>query len=158
MWRESLLFFVAACAAAGQLGAALYTARLLRFTLTQSSPAEDRAARFGERWTDAAMFHTRTACQNLVNERHNPTKILDDLKADNNKAVNAGNVLNFLEEMALSVNTGRCDEAMAKSLFCGVVVNIWHATEVWAKAQRVERGRPALWCELETLFGKWSKP
>lgn len=169
--RTALLFFAAACAAAGQLGASLYAARVLQMTAqihAESAGAraekeaqlekqllEDAAARFGERWTDASMFHLRKECRALIENRTDPKKILDLVNGNENTAVNVGNILNFLEELSLSVLKGRCSEEIAKSLFCGIVINIWHATEPWVRQQRTNRGRPQLWMELETLYGRW---
>lgn len=101
------------------------------------------------------MFHIRNECRNLVDDRKEPDKILIELQKDRAKATNAGNVLNFLEELAISIEKKRCNEPMAKSLFCGIVINIWHATEPWVKEQRIDRGRPQLWSKLEALYGEW---
>jgi hypothetical protein len=165
--RQTLLFFAAMVAAAGQLGAALYTARILGLTANQNAAAataandaiaavkDDLAARFAERWTDATMFHTRNECRVLINNRTNPSQVMADLQNSESKATNAGNVLNFLEELSIAVLSGRCSEQTAKELFCGIVLNIWHATEPWVRAQRVNRGRPQLWSRLEELYGRW---
>lgn len=154
-WQGPLMFFVVACAAAGQLGAALYTARLLAHTISHANPLEDMAARFAERWNDPQMFYIRDACRTLVDNRNNPDIILTELRDDRKKATNAGNVLNFLEELALSIETKRCSDEMAKSLFCGIVLNTWHASEPWVRVQRTDRGRPQLWRKLEELYDRW---
>ena len=68
--KAPVIFFVAACAAAGQLGAALYSARILQFTMDShreanqklaikeealaKRSAEDAAGRFGERCADSS--------------------------------------------------------------------------------------------------------
>ena len=98
--RAALLFFAAACAAAGGIGLALYTARILQFTVTTQSAAardiatkearlerqwlEDAAARFGERWTDASMFYLRKECRELIENRTDPQGILKTLQSDAN--------------------------------------------------------------------------
>jgi hypothetical protein len=169
--RSTLVFFAAACAAAGTIGLSLYTTRILQFTVNNQTAAtrdmaakearlekqwlEDAAARFGERWTDASMFYLRKECRELIESRTDPDGLLKTLQNDKNKPVNVGNILNFLEELSLSVNKGRCSEEIAKSLFCGIVINIWHATEPWVRQQRTNRGRPQLWAELEILYGRW---
>jgi hypothetical protein len=158
--RTTLLFFAALVAASGQLGAALYTARILGLTADQSVSAvvaakDALSARFAERWTDASMFHTRNECRVLIDSRTKPNQVMANLQGSEQKATNAGNVLNFLEELSIAVLSGRCNEQMAKDLFCGIVLNIWHATEPWVRAQRVNRGRPQLWSQLEELYGRW---
>jgi hypothetical protein len=153
------------------LGASLYTAKVLKFTVqTQNATAielaekearlerqllENAAARFGERWTDASMFHLRKECRLLIENRSDPASILSELNGDTNRPVNVGNILNFLEELAMAVNKGRCSEEIAKGLFCGIVVNIWHSAEPWIRQQRTNRGRPQLWMELGRLYASW---
>lgn len=95
-YRTGLLFAAAACAASGQLCAALYTARLL--THTAKSQAEnfallakaseiahekglaELAMRFAERWNDASMFHTRQQCMEIIENRTDPDGIRKTLK------------------------------------------------------------------------------
>jgi Domain of unknown function (DUF4760) len=55
----------------------------------------------------------------------------------------------------MNVNRGLCDHDIAKSLFCGIVVHIWHATEPWIKSERVRLGRTQAWAELEALYARW---
>jgi RNA binding exosome subunit len=170
-YQNSLIFFAAACAAAGHLGAALYAARILQFTIQSQTEAtktlaekeerlerqalEDAAAKFGERWDNTSMFHLRKECQEIIDNKNNPQQIMTSIKGDKIKDVNVSNILNFLEELALSVNQKRCDETIAKLLFCGIVMNIWHATEPWVKSERTRLGRPPLWIELESLYQRW---
>jgi hypothetical protein len=169
--QQLLLFFAACCAAAGQLAVALYTARILQLAMdTQVATAKavterenktedrllfDTAQRFGERWTDASMVHLRTQCQELIDNRDKPAEIRKLLEANTAMQTNVGNMLNFLEQLALSVRERRCDEVFAKRLFCGIVTNMWHATESWVKEQRAKRGRSQLWAELEFLYNCW---
>ena len=169
--RAALIFFAAASAAAGQVGAALYTARTLRFAVDAQAKAatdleakeaklerqqlEAAAAKFGERWTDASMFHLRKASQQIMDNRTNPAALQAAINEDKNLDLNVSNILNFLEELSVSVCKGRCDETIAKSLFCGIVLNTWHATEPWIRAERTRLGRGQLWTELENLYIRW---
>ena len=170
-YRGALIFFAASVAAAAQLATALYTARVLQFTMNSQIAAEarlmqkesqlevrhlqDSAAEFGRRWTDASMFHIRKQCKIIIDRREKPYEVLNEIKKSDDTQTNVGNVLNFLEELALSVNSRRCDGETAKKLFCGIVVNIWHATEPWVKEQRTTRGRAQLWSEFEALYHQW---
>jgi hypothetical protein len=172
-FRSALIFLAAAAAAAGQIAAALYTARVLQFTMNSQTAAsrdmylKDDATekrllaevsfRFGERWNEAAMFHMRKQCQEIIEKRDQPDEIKNTIAANTDKQTNVGNILNFLEELALAVNEKKCDEAIAKRLFCGIVVNIWHATEGWVKEKRTARGRPQIWAELEALYHRWKQ-
>jgi hypothetical protein len=170
-YKNAMLFFVASIAAAGQLGASLYTARILQFTVdTQAKSAtdlaekeakiekqllEDAAARYGARWVDPAMYHMRKECIGIIDKRNTPDQVKKILQENENQATNIRNALNFLEDMALSVNRGRCDEGIARDLFCGIVLNIWHATGPWVVAERVRLGRTQAYVQLENLFNRW---
>jgi Domain of unknown function (DUF4760) len=160
--RDALTFLAVCCAAAGQLAVALYTIRLLQYTInSQAGPAlesarlADAAAKFGERWTDASMFHARKVFDELLEHKSDPAKVSELIKSSNDKETNVKNVLNFLEQLSYWVITQRCNEDVAKDLFAGIVINIWHATEVWVKYQRAHRGRPQLWAQLESLYTRW---
>lgn len=170
-YHGDLLFFAAACAAAGQLAAAFYSAKVLEFTVqTQretlstgtTSKAEndkryflEKSQEFAARWNNANLFHVRQHCEEIVQNRSNQEAIKDKIDGDKNFSANIKHVLNFLEEMALCVNQQACNEEIAKALFCGIVINVWHATEFFVKEQRTSRGRPQIWRELESLYGRW---
>lgn len=169
--RTLLTFIVTSIAAAGQLGAAIYTARILQFTVdTQNKSSadlsekearveqqllEDAASRYGSRWVDPSMYHTRKECLSVIENRNSPQDVKRSLQEKEDKATNMRNALNFLEDMALSVNSGRCDEKIAKDLFCGIVLNIWHATGDWVQAERVRLGRTQAYIQIEVLFNRW---
>lgn len=170
-YREALLFFAAACAAAGQLAVALYTARILQLTIdTQTASAtalaEKEATRekqvlvtaslsFSERWTEASMFHARKQCQAIIDMRDRPNEIRELLLTNEESRENISNILNFLEQLAIAVREGACDETFAKRLFGGIVTNVWHATRAWVEDQRTSRSRPQLWAELQALYDRW---
>jgi Domain of unknown function (DUF4760) len=168
-WRSIIIFFGAATLAAGQIAVAFYAARTLR----QAADVEEKRLavsighektlketigyEFASRWTDASMFHIRKAFQEVLEKgMREKDKASDFIDEDVGRRANVGNLLNFLENMALSVNSERCDDQVAKKLFCGIVINCWGVTNGWIAHQRVSRGRPQLWIELETLHKRWS--
>ena len=116
---------------------------------------DDAAGRFGERWTDASMFHARKVFDELLEHKSDPAKVSELIKGDKDKETNVKNVLNFLEQLAFWTITEKCSETVARDLFGGIVITIWHATEVWIKYQHAHRGRPQLWAQLETLYARW---
>jgi hypothetical protein len=159
-YRNALIFFVAAAAAAGQLAIALYTARLLQLTINTKYKDEkyilaNAAAKFGEKWIDTSMYHVRKVCREVIESRAKPQEITDAIKADKDKEINVINILNFLEVLSMSVNQGLCDHDIAKCLFWGIVTHIWHATEPWIKSERIRLGRVQAWAELEALYLRW---
>jgi Domain of unknown function (DUF4760) len=176
--REALTFLAVCCAAAGQLAVALYTVRILQFSINSQADAAgsaaaaqegaalaqielekmrlaEVAAKFGERWTEASMFHARRVFDELLEHKSDGERVAELIKGSRQKETNVKNVLNFLEQLSYWVLTARCSEAVAKDLFAGIAINIWHATETWVKYQRAHRGRPQLWAQLESLYIKW---
>lgn len=169
-YRGTVIFFGASLAAAGQIAAAFYAARTLQHSLTVESrrldveekdakrELEDAAYGYAARWTDASMFHIRKDSQDIIEmgmkELAGCTKYIEE---DVNRKANIRNLLNFIEELAVAVHTERADEAVAKRLFCGIVLNIWNVCEEWAKIQRAARARPQLWIETEKLHQVWSR-
>lgn len=65
-------------------------------------------------------------------------------------------VLNFIEVLSMSVQTGEADEAAAKRFFRGIVVEYWQHAENWIKNRRAEKANPRLFCEAQFLYEKWA--
>jgi hypothetical protein len=168
-WKAEIVFFGAAVAAAGQIAAAFYAGRTLRLANNiegQRLAVEERVEKvlqkntvfdFAARWNDASMVDIRIAFQEILAKgAQEKNTISGYIDADPKRKANVGNLLNFLDVMALSVSTLRSDEEIAKRVFCGVVINTWGVTHDWVQHQRTARGRPQLWIELETLHKRWS--
>ena len=169
--KDDLLFLAAACTAAGTLAAAFYSARVLQYTVNSQASSNQAAAQeakisdrryldtkaenFARRWNDATMFHVRQHCSEIIKNRSNPEVIKTKLADDEAFSANVRHILNFLEEIAICINGTRCDEAIAKSFFCGIVLNVWHASEFYVKETRIARGRTEVWADLESLYGRW---
>ena len=167
--RSVIIFFGAAVAAAGQIAAAFYAGRTLRLANNieeRRLAVEERVEKvlqkntvfdFAARWNDASMVDIRIAFQEILTKGAQEKSIIPGyIDADPKRKANVGNLLNFLDVMALSVTTLRSDEEIAKRVFCGVVFNTWSVTRDWVHHQRTARGRPQLWIELETLHKRWS--
>lgn len=170
-YQNTLLFFAAACAAAGQLAGVFYAARILELsaqtnleTTRESSRVRDQdlmkakcdcARQFGSRWNDATIFHVRQQCQNLLDAKGNQDEVRKIIDASDNSKTNVKHLLNFLEELAVSLECGLCDEAVAKRLFCGIVVDLWHSVDFYVREHRTRRGRPKIWVDLEKLYDRW---
>jgi hypothetical protein len=116
---------------------------------------QDAAYRYCERWTSSEMTADRSHAREAAELRRDPGKFRDLLQNSPEKRLAVGNILNFLEQMSLSVAESHCDEGIAKRLFGGVVAIMWQATESWVKDTRNMRGRPRLWAEVETLYAHW---
>ncbi len=151
--------------------AALYAARILQLTANAQTAADefqrslhemniqnrliDKSEAFCARWNDATLFHVRQHCQALIDNRTEPDKIRQMIAGDPGTYANVRHILNFLEEIALSVNKGNCDASIVREAFGGIVVNVWHAAEFFVKEHRSARSRPKIWENLEKLYGDW---
>lgn len=170
-YQQALLFFAAACAAAGQLAAAFYAARVLEFTsrsnlevFQTSSRLRDEerlraqkicAQSFATRWNDATMFHARRHCQALIDEKGGQDHVISLIKSTPDNTTNVKHVLNFLEELAISIDSELCSDDVAKKFFGGIVVKIWHAVDFYVRQHRIDRARPLIWAGLESLYDRW---
>jgi Domain of unknown function (DUF4760) len=170
-YKNSLIFFAACCAAAGQLAAALYSARTLQLSVQLQDEAAARisrvetqelgraAFRFVERWNDPGMLPMRMQWHAILETKGKPDELKKQIEdgpdAEMIKA-HVKHVLNFLEEISLSVIQGYSDEDIAKHLFHGVVLMIWHCMGPWIKEQRVIHTRPQMWVNLENLYSRWN--
>jgi hypothetical protein len=82
---------------------------------------EDCAAKFGERFADPRMFEVRKSCREIIESKSNPEDVMHALQENKDKDIDVGNMLNFLEEITISVNLGRCDEEMVPWRCCPYV-------------------------------------
>jgi hypothetical protein len=165
-----IIFFGAAVAAAGQIAAAFYAGRTLRLANNiemRRLAVEERIEKamqqnsvfdFAARWNDASMVDIRITFQEILTKGMTEKNTISDfIDADAKRKANVGSLLNFLDVMALSVTTLRSDDEIARRIFCGVVFNAWSVTHDWVNHQRIAKGRPQCWIELETLHKRWSR-
>ena len=66
-------------------------------------------------------------------------------------------VLNFFEEVALSVRLGQSDEETVSEAFAGLVLRSYRTYRAWFEENRDTTGRQKMWKELENLAEKWAK-
>lgn len=175
-----VILVAAALAAAGTLGNAYYVGRTLELTVQSENrilarqeelnrqAAErheqdarqarlERSSRFGERWNQPELFHSRKACRQVMDDApKGADHIAKLLEEDLDMAMNIGHVLNFLEEMSISIREEWADEEFCRRLFEGIALKLFDATETWRQQQAQRRGRTKLWAELRWLYNRWS--
>jgi hypothetical protein len=169
-YKNALIFFAACCAAAGQLAAALYSARTLQFSADLQDEAAAQITRsealilgraalaFVERWNHPAMMDMRIQWHAILETRGKPNELKVHIEQSDRPeqiVANVKQLLNFLEELALSVTRGYADEEIAKQLFQGIVQAVWHCMESWIKEQRATHSRREMWVHLENLYSRW---
>ena len=158
-YKSAVVVFGTGIAASGAIASAIYMGRTLAIYIERDShgPREIMFDYF-KRWNDPQMFHTREVCRQVMNmQEKSENERKNELNNNNNLRVNIRSVLNFLEELALSVRLGRVDVDIAKRMFAGIVISVYHATEPWIRDQRNVRNRPQLWAELTWLYQEWSR-
>lgn len=163
--KETIVFLAAASAAAGAILAAFYSARGLGITAAiaaRAASAEDdqqayaarmRSMGYGERWNDPSMFHVRDVVRELFDRAQDAQRFKEHVTE---KKTNVTHFLNFLEEIAIAVNTGDSDETTLKRMFRGVVIDAWTKLGPWIEEQRRERNRPRGWIEMQELARRWA--
>lgn len=163
--KDTIVFIAASCAAAGAILAAFYSARGLELStrgMVNAIGASERetavrrrhyAMRFAERWNDAAMFHMRDIIRELFELVPDSPEFA---QLGRERKTNVIHCLNFLEEIALAIKSGDADEDILKDAFRGAVLEASTKLQNWIREQRVSRGRPRVWCELEELARKWA--
>ena len=157
-YHGAVIVFGTGLAASGAIASAIYMGRTLALYIARETQGPREAAfRFSERWNDPQMYHARDACREIM-DMMEQTEAQRQRRFDDEEKLrtNIRPVLNFLEELALSVRESRADEPTCKRLFAGIVINVYHVTEPWIREQRRRRNRPQLWVELAWLYGKWS--
>lgn len=180
-YRATIVFLGAGLAAAGAIAGAFYTGRILKFYMEREERTikeEERRAeqahqdvlrreenarkeiafKYGERWNNPAMYYSRKACREIISKRKNPQAIKDELLNDPDVRTNVNNVLNFLDELALSVREGRADNEIAKRQFGGLVQHFFSALRLYREHWVVDFGREDVWAELNWLYNQWAKP
>ena len=106
--------------------------------LTVQTRRSASAARFAERW-NALDFST---ARREVGEAIRGKKHLDQVDR-----LHLVQVLNFFEEMAISIDSGEAQEPILKKFFLGVVVDGAETFRGWIKAEQA-KSNPALFKEF----------
>jgi hypothetical protein len=177
---ETLVFFAAVSAAAGQITVSFYTARLLSSTIAHDRAASEREKRieererrldereenaekfrakqaamaFGSRWNDPAMFHVRDTAREVVRNSGTEEELQTYVES---RATNVIHVLNFLEEIRTAHRHQLADREVLKEQFDGIVVSTWMKLHGWINKHRTSTGNRDTWEDLENLYDAWKR-
>lgn len=161
--KDTIMLFAAASTGGGAVLAAFYAARTLELSASGQLDSsgnhrqqlekalKDRAMMFGERWNSSGMRDIQKFAHEVISihEQKNVAEFINQ-NFDQTKLY-----LNFLEEMALAVNSELIDSDIAKKQFHGIVNRTWHKLEDWIRGKRSEINRPQAWIEFENLAKIW---
>jgi Domain of unknown function (DUF4760) len=178
--KETLIFFGACVAAAGQVTASFYTARMLSETIKQNefsanreaeslrraeklelaAEARDRHAMrlftlgFGTRYNDPTMYHIRDTVRELVLHHGTDEELLELIEKKNTNVIH---ILNFLEEIATCHKLGLCEEDLLRDQFDAILLSIWNSLLPWIVQHRKQRRTEGIWEDVERLSKLWRK-
>ena len=160
--KDTLVFFAASVAAGSAVLAAIYTAKTLNLQLAASTALRKQdlkryALTFAARWNESSMLETRKTCREIVNIKH---KGLDGLIA----AIGTGptqdsviHLLNFFEEVSISIDEGVADERVLYDTFSEVCFQLSSTLDGWVSHYRQVRGARHLWGGLAKLSARWKQ-
>jgi len=162
--EKVLIFGGAGTATSGTILAAFYMGRALNLAISQASgeiEAErrlidmhrrERSAKFGERWNDPNMYHAREVCRSILDHDQLGNDLIEFVE---DKKTNVIHILNFLEEVAISIEHGLVDATLARNQFEGIVIGLWQTLDPWIAQHRITRNRPQIFSKLEGLYNTW---
>lgn len=176
--KESLIFFAACTAAAGQITASFYTARMLSTSIAQNTLAFEQAQtadknrkqeleaaaitnrhdvlkytiRFGERWNDPSMFNVRDTLREIMEHKGTSEDLVIFVDS---RRTNIIHLINFLEEIGTAKSLGLIDKEVSREQFDHIVVSSWRKLTQWIEKYRNDRGNKKIWEQYESLFDEW---
>ena len=114
-------------------GAAIVSGAGVVYTILLSvqSKRASSAARFAERWNDVNFSERRREVGQVVRG----TKNIEEISDQRNVTV----VLNFFEEMSISIQAGKAQEAMLKKFFSSAVIQSGAALKPWIEERQKQQ-------------------
>jgi hypothetical protein len=106
------------------------------------------AARFIERWNDTRFDPYRAIWAQIIE-----TKKIPWTKPEELRPVRV--VLNFFEEMGISVNRKEADEELLKDFFLSLACDVFSATKHWIDQRRKHNPQPTLYEHFYKMATRW---
>jgi hypothetical protein len=176
--KDTLIFFAACVAAAGQVTASFYTAKMLSSTISQNALARENVqveaasrkldlearkegqrydmlkytVRFGERWNDPNMYKCRDHFREISDFRGSGDELIAMVEARRTDVIH---FINFLEEIASAKKHGLIINEIAKEQFDHIAITSWDKLFLWIRNYRIEKGEKKIWEEYEKLVIAW---
>jgi hypothetical protein len=127
-------------------GAAIVSGAGIVYTvlLTVQSKRASSAARFAERWNDIDFTERRAPVGQVIRREK-------DIKDIDTRHVTT--VLNFFEEMSISIQMGEAQEAMLRKYFHGPVIQSAAMLKPWIEER--QKGQPSVFREYLKLVERW---
>ena len=167
--KETLIFVGATTAASGTILAAFYSAKVLSLQLGQNARSQDEyhasislekkenSIRYGVRWTDPNMQKPRETCRAIANLKGHS---LEETKAaldTEDKKSDVFHLLNYFEEMAMTIKHEMSDEDILRELFSESLIAVGSSLQLWVEDYRKCNELKEAWIEVEALYKSWNR-
>lgn len=165
--HDTLTFLAIALTAAGTLGGTFYLAETIRDQSRQQRNAY--AFALMARWNSPDLFYARRSWMTVIETfqktgkeggPHGVNALLSRTPTNEEErhlVDNIRHILNFLEEIAISVKSEHAAEDMLILFFEGIVERASEAFETWIPEHRKSLGRPGIWAQFLWLHDRWTK-
>lgn len=167
--RNTIIFACSVVAASATVASTFYIGRGLRLTI--ESEEKTRTLEFIRRWNSSEYFyakrHLRSILKPVENSPYkekfravdthlnNGPENLNEQSNRHNFHQNIVDILNFLEEICLSIESKFVDEEILKKYFKGILINNYDLLNPWIQRRRQETNDPELYIYLEDTCRKW---
>ena len=155
--KDSLQFGTAAIAAVAGITGAAYVANQLKHSVVSSKT--DRTLKYIERWNNPDFDKKAVLALFRETKELGPTEkqkiISDKLENDDELRSELISILNFLEEMSLSIHENLTDERVLRNFFRGIVFDYVETFRCWIKARRERVDNSNLYKQLMDLYERW---
>jgi hypothetical protein len=159
--RETYKFGIDAATLAAGVLSAYYVGKSLLQGVQQRDRGLDEAKvatarHFCERWNNPDLAQMKDVFRQIIESgRAHDAVFVENELIDKGKRIVVVEVLNFFEEMALVANMKVADEPTLKRFFCGALKSYHSTLSPWMQKHRASKARPTMWCEIDTLVGRW---
>jgi hypothetical protein len=113
----------------------------------EATDSQFLSLQYGNRWDSGNMANYKGILEKVTSK---------NVKNTPDKLMAAVEILNFLEEVAISVNQGLADEAIVKDLFEKSFVDTWQRLEDFIASKRSSTINKDLYKNMEKIVKEWS--
>lgn len=160
--RSGIVFIGAVVAASATIYGAFFTAYNVRKgieALEQSNRDKhvSTACSFIERWNSPTFNKIKMEAWNIKEtiKDKSQEEVGVMLDADKKQRATLLAVLNFFEEMSISITVNGADEQVTKSFFRFLVLEMFNSSFKWITYYRQKHNAPRAFREYEILYNRW---
>ena len=163
--RAGIVFIGAVVAASATIYGAFFTAYNVRRGIESLEQSKrDRsvstAFTFIERWNSPTFREIKIDAWRIKDEiKETPQERIGALfDEDEDKRSKILAVLNFFEEMELSIRLNGADESVIRVFFRFIALEFYNSSDKYMKHYRNKHNAPRVFIEYENLYKRWNEP